>query len=161
MKKMIFLFTAVLILANSFGTSTTFPPRKLRANEVYIPIGETGKKISLMELSTIKANDLQLLAGKKMNFAEKVLFKISQRRLRSSIAPDGTIDNKRLEKLFKKKDGETGFHAGGFFLGLFLWIIGVLIAYLINDEKKANRVKWAWIGFAVSFVLWLIFVLAA
>jgi hypothetical protein len=104
-------------------------------------LGKPEEKISLMELSTINANDLQLLAGKKMNFAEKVLFKISQRRLRSSIAPDGTIDNKRLEKLFKKKDGETGFHAGGFFLGLFLWIIGVLIAYLINDEKKATALN--------------------
>jgi hypothetical protein len=159
MKKFIVLFTAVLILANSFGTSTTLPAHKLKANEVYIPIGGTGQKISLMELSTIKARDLQSLTGKKMNFAEKALFKISQKRLRASIAPDGTIDNKKLEKLFKKQDGETGFHAGGFFLGLLLWIIGVLIAYLINDAKKPARVKWAWIGFAVSTAIWLIFVL--
>lgn len=159
MKKIIFLFTAVLILSNLFGTRTTLTPGKLNANEVYFSIGTTGKRISLMELSTIKAKDLQSLTGKKMNFAEKTLFKISQKRLRSNIAPDGTVDNKRLEKLFKTKDGESGFHAGGFFLGLLLWIIGVLIAYLINDEKKAARVKWAWIGFAISLVLWLILLL--
>lgn len=160
MKKIIFLFTAVLILSNSFGTRTTLTPGKLNANEVFFPIGTTGKKISLMELSTIKAKDLQSLTGKKMNFAEKTLFKISQKRLRSNIAPDGTVDNKRLEKLFKTKDGASGFHAGGFFLGLLLWIIGVLIAYLIDDEKKAARVRWAWIGFAISLVLWLIFIIA-
>lgn len=53
--------------------------------------------------------------------------------------------------------GETGFHAGGFFLGLLLGVIGVIIAYLINDEKKHNRVKWAWIGWGV----WVVLLIAA
>jgi hypothetical protein len=35
----------------------------------------------------------------------------------------------------------------------------VLIAYLINDEKHANRVKWAWIGLAVIVVIVLIAVI--
>ena len=53
-------------------------------------------------------------------------------------------------------EGQTGFHAGGFFLGLLLGLIGVLIAYLINDDKHRNRVKWAWIGWGVIVVLVLI-----
>ena len=48
----------------------------------------------------------------------------------------------------KRGDGE-GFQAGGFFLGFLLGLIGVLITYLINDDQKRNRVKWAWIGFAI------------
>ncbi len=35
-------------------------------------------------------------------------------------------------------------------LGLLAWCDPrVIIAYLINDEKKHNRVKWAWIGWGI------------
>jgi hypothetical protein len=127
---------------------------------LYIPIGTTGKKISLMELSTIRMDNLEALTGRKMNFAEKISFKVSQKKLRKSIASDGTVESKKLQKLFEKRDGETGFHLGGFALGLLLGIIGVLIAYLIKDDYKRNRVKWAWIVWAIWLGIFLI-ILAA
>jgi len=34
-------------------------------------------------------------------------------------------------------DGSLAFYIGGFALGFLLGLIGVLIAYLINDDKKA------------------------
>ncbi|HEV8284856.1 MAG TPA: hypothetical protein VGQ09_11140 [Chitinophagaceae bacterium] len=135
-----------LIIANSFGTSNILSPGKLKASEVYIPIGKTGKKISLLELSTISMSGLQTLTERKMNFTERISFRIAQKKLRKNIAADGTIEKKKLEKFFLKRSGETGFHVGGFALGFFLGLIGVLIAYLINDDYKRNRVKWAWIG---------------
>ena len=55
-------------------------------------------------------------------------------------------------------DGTTGFHSGGFFLGLLVGLIGVIIAYIIKDEKKKNRVKWAWIGWGVWVVIALILI---
>jgi hypothetical protein len=105
-------------------------------------------------------NNLQALTGTKMNFAEKVSFKIAQKKLRRSINQDGTIDNKKFQKLFEKRDVTSGFHLGGFVLGLLLGIIGVLIAYLINDDKKHERVKWAWIGFAIWLVVIIIIAVA-
>jgi hypothetical protein len=160
MKKLFLLFTAVLILTGSFATSSVLLP-KTKATEVFIPIGNTGKKISLMELSTISMDNLQTLTGRKMNFAERVSFKITQKKLRKSITSDGTIENKKLEKLIQKRGGDTGFHLGGFALGFLLGLIGVLIAYLIHDEHKRNRVKWAWLGLLAWIVIWLIIVAAS
>jgi hypothetical protein len=48
-----------------------------------------------------------------------------------------------------------------FALGFLLGLIGLLIAYLINDDYKHNRVKWAWIGFGIVVVLNIILIAAA
>lgn len=160
MKKFIFLVTTVLLITNSFGSSVIVPPAKLKASEVYLPIGKTGKQISLMELSTISMDDLQTLTGRKLNFGDRIAFRATQRKLKRNIAADGTIEKKKLEKFFVKRGGETGFHLGGFALGFFVGLIGVLIAYIINDDYKHNRVKWAWIGFGIAVVVNIILIVA-
>src|SRR5690349_7731403 len=111
MKKLLLLFTAIFLFVYSYATSNILVPA-LKANEIYLPVGTNGEKISLLELSTITTDRLQTVTGRKMNFAEKISFKISQRKLRKSIKADGTIDNKRFEKLLAKGDGESGFHIG-------------------------------------------------
>ena len=50
----------------------------------------------------------------------------------------------------------SDFNIGGFVLGLLLSVIGVLIAYLIGDTTV---IKWAWIGFGVFLVIFLLAVL--
>ena len=50
-------------------------------------------------------------------------------------------------------DGRSGFNPGGFALGFFAGLIGVLIAYLIKDDHKKNRTKWAWLGLGIAVVL--------
>lgn len=162
MKKILFLFVAFLTLTFSFAATTPTTPvkkGKLKASEILIPIGNTGNRISLLDLSVIKVKDVQLITGKKMNMVDRLSFKAAQRQLRKNINPDGTLNSKKLQKQFKKIDGETGFHIGGFALGFLLGLIGVLIAYLINDDRKSNRVKWAWIGLAAWLVLLLLFVI--
>ena len=42
----------------------------------------------------------------------------------------------------------------GLALGLFLSLIGVLIAYLISSENKGALIKWAWIGAIISLIVW-------
>ncbi|MGZ8537091.1 MAG: hypothetical protein ACXWV9_02455 [Flavisolibacter sp.] len=162
MKKFLFLFVALSTVISSFAVGNLVVPPvekkpKLLASEVFIPIGKSGKKISLLELSEINVKELESLTGDKMKFTDKVGFKIAQSKLRSSINADGTFDNRKLDKMAAKAADGSSFHLGGFALGFLLTIIGVLIAYLINDDKKAQRVKWAWIGFAAGLVLWLIF----
>ena len=161
MKKILLLAASVLFLGQTFATtSVELPKAKLKATEIFIPVGSTGKKISLMELSTISLSSLQELKGEKMNFFERMAFKTAQKKLRKGISPDGTIVKKKLEKFFSSRGGETGFHFGGFALGFFVGLIGVLIAYLIKDDFKSNRVKWAWLGFGVAVVINLILILA-
>jgi hypothetical protein len=133
---------------------TAVAPAAPKAVDINIPLGNTGKTVNLQELATMKAADLEKMTGQKMGLLGRLEFKLAQKKLRHSINADGTINNKKLAMLASKDaSGETGFHAGGFFLGFLLGLIGVLIAYLINDEKKHNRVKWAWIGWAVWVVI--------
>jgi hypothetical protein len=122
-----------------------------------VPIAK-GKVISFHDLAYIKVADYEKITGKKMSFFKRVEFRLAQKKLRNSINEDGSFSDKRMEKMFKDEmSGTTGFHLGGFALGLFLFLIGVLIAYLINDDKKSNRVKWAWIGAAAALVFYLLF----
>lgn len=156
MRKITLLFTALCFVASSFAAFTLETP-PLKASEVYITVGKNGEKISLMDLSRMKVKDLQELTGNKMKFFDKVGFKIAQKKLRESINNDGTFSQKKMQKYFKRaSDGTTGFHIGGFALGFLLGLIGVLIAYLINDDKKSNRTKWAWIGLGVVVVIFIL-----
>jgi len=161
-----------LTLAIAMAASTTFaaaivvpsvtpapasgvaPTAVVKATDVRIPVGNTGKFINLQELATIKVADFEKLTGKKMRWLDRMEFKLAQKKLRHSIDENGVVTNKKLANLMAKRaDGETGFHIGGFALGFFLSVIGVLIAYLINDDKKRNRVKWAWIGWGIWVVI--------
>jgi hypothetical protein len=159
MKKFILISTALIIV---LGLSAAFTPgastkKSLNAKEVMIPIGGTDKSISLMELSQISAAELEALTGRKMSWGERISFKKAQKKLKKSYDEDGTITSKKILKHANPDDLTAGFHLGGFALGFLLSIIGVLIAYLIKDDKKATRVKWAWIGFGVGLAIWLIF----
>ena len=157
MRKILLFGTALLLFSATFAAASVELPI-LKADQIFIPIGKTGQKISYAQLATISLKDLQALTGKKMNFLDRLNFRMAQKKIRKSIATDGTIKNKRILKFFSKAKGgagETGFHIGGFALGFFVGAIGVLIAYLINDDYKSNRVKWAWIGFATFVVLYV------
>lgn len=171
MKRIFLFFAAIAILYTSYAAtspaalSLTPPPAEtpvLNAKTMMLPVGGTGKTISLMDLANISVKDFEGLSGKKLGFFDKIGFKLGQKKLRNKIEADGTIKSSALKKYAGKMaaDGESGFHIGGFALGLLLGLIGVLIAYLINDEKKSNRVKWAWIGWGVWVVILLIALLA-
>lgn len=154
------IFLSLLVTFNvAFGTTLNTAKPPLKASEIYFPLGKTGQLISLQDLSVIKVKEFETLTGKKMKFFDKVGFKLSQNKLRNSINLDGTFSRKKVEKYFSKMaDGTTGFHSGGFFLGFLVGLIGVIIAYIIKDEKKKNRVKWAWIGWGVWVVIALILI---
>jgi hypothetical protein len=159
MKKILLLSTAICLAFSSFAISKPSKPVPIKAVEISFPIVKNGERISLLDLATIKVQDLENFTGKKMRFIDRIGFKLSQKKLRSSIRPDGTINNKRFNRAFRR-GGESGFHFGGFALGFFLGLIGLLIAYLIKDDYKANRVKWAWIGWGIWLVIWLAVVLS-
>src|SRR5919199_733669 len=112
MKKVLFFLVAVCLVLSSFAASLLTSPSPKKATEIMIPVGTSGKQISLMELSEIKAKDFEQLSGHKMKLIDKVGFHLAQRDLRKSINEDGTINNKRLEKFTKRFAGDTGFHLG-------------------------------------------------
>jgi hypothetical protein len=160
-KKILSLFVVVFAFATVHAfTSVTPTTTTPLATEVMIPVGKSGKFISLAELATISPKSFAEVSGTKFNLVQKAAFKISQKHLKKSINADGTINSKKLNKFLKKAEG-GGFHLGGFALGFFLGLIGILIAYVaFSDDLKSQRIKWSWIGLAAAVVLWLVLVLA-
>jgi hypothetical protein len=159
MKKVIILFAFIGIFSSINSTTNSVPSSvatlRLKATEVYLPVGKTGHLISLMDLSRISVKDFETLSGKKMKFFEKVQFKLGQHQLKKSINEDGTFSRKSIEKYLTKPPFGGGgvFSLTGLLLGLFLSLIGVLIAYLIGSDNK-SRIRWAWIGAIISLIVW-------
>ena len=159
MKKIIILFALIGIFSSVNSTTNLIPSSvakvRLKADEVYLPVGKTGNLISLMDLSRISVKDFETMSGQKMKFFEKVQFKLSQRQLKKSINEDGTFSRKSIEKYLTKPPYGGGgvFSLTGLLLGLFLSLIGVLIAYLIGSDNK-SRIRWAWIGAIISLIVW-------
>lgn len=151
--KIMLLITTLLAVQLSFAVTVPSAKGRINAREFLIPIGISGERISLYDLSRISISEVQVYTGRKMKFADRLVFRAAQKKLQQSIDADGTVNNRKLQKVLSKKDGETGFHIGGFALGFLLGLIGVLIAYLIKDDKKKNRVKWAWIGLLAAILL--------
>ena len=93
------------------------------------------------------------LTGKKMKLSQKISLKLAQWKIKRMLKKGKTVD---LVAMTTKKGIDTSdFNIAGFLLGFFLSLIGVLIAYLIDDEAI---IKWAWLGAGLSAILWLIFV---
>ncbi|HEY1871065.1 MAG TPA: hypothetical protein VGG71_08405, partial [Chitinophagaceae bacterium] len=96
MKKMIIFFGLIAFSSSSYSTTTftpvsaTRPP--VKADGVYLPVGNTGRLISVMDLSRISVKDYETLSGKEMKFSDKLMFRIGQRELKKSINRDGTFD---------------------------------------------------------------------
>lgn len=163
MKKLLLLLTAFCLLTTSFAAFEIKPASK-KATDIFLPIGKD-MKISLMDLSVINIKDFEKISGKHLNFIDRLGFKAGQKKLRNSINADGTINNKRLLKFVNgggDGDHSTGFHVGGFLLGFFLGLIGIVIAYVAGgeDEVKRNRAKWAWIGFGIYVAIVITLVLS-
>ncbi|TCZ67724.1 hypothetical protein [Flaviaesturariibacter aridisoli] len=155
MRKIMFLFVALLAMVSSFASVTPTDVPK-NANNIMIPVGSTGKAISLKALSTISIKEYEQMSGRHLGMFDRMGFKKAQKQLRKNIATDGTLKG----KLAKRTEGE-GFSIGGFALGFFLGLIGVLIAYVaFSDEGKSNRIKWSWIGLGAAVLLSIILVVA-
>lgn len=161
MKKIYLLVAALALFTSSFAFSG-FSSIPKKAADVYLPVGNTGQKISLLKLSTINMKDFETMSGRHLNFFDKLGFQAAQRKLKRSINADGTIDNKKLNKFLDQGDHSSGFHVGGFALGFLLGLIGVLLAYVIggDEDVKKNRAKWAWIGFGLFVVIYVALLIA-
>ncbi len=166
MKKIVLFLVAFAFTVQSFAAFNLTGPKlsepARNAAQIFVPVGKTGKKISLLELSKISVTGFETLSGRNLKRIDEAGFKLAQKKLRKGINADGTIKAKKL-KMFagKMAGGETGFHFGGFALGFFLGLIGVLLAYVVfEDDFKQNRIKWSWIGLGLSVILSIILVVA-
>jgi hypothetical protein len=164
MKKAIAFIVSACILNIGIAITPAMDGAKpIKATNIMIPIGKTGNKISLADFSKLTPEEYETMAHVKLNFFSRIKYKSAMKKLRNSIAEDGTIKNKKLAENLRKSgsDFTEDFDLSGAALGVFLGPIGVLIAYLMHDDNRETRIKWAWYGFAVFAFVVLILLLAS
>jgi hypothetical protein len=108
--------------------------------------------MSVDEFLTMTPKKFKEVTGKKLSITKKIALKMAQKKIRKALKNNEAVDGAMMANAMDTSD----FNIGGFILGLLLSVIGVLIAYLIGDTTV---IKWAWIGFGVFLVIFLLAVL--
>ncbi|MCB0656221.1 MAG: hypothetical protein KDC57_08805 [Saprospiraceae bacterium] len=80
--------------------------------------------ITVAEYSQMRIKDLQELSGHKLKWQEKVSFKLTQRAIKKKL--------RRGEAFDFDASSSYRFNIGGFLLGFFLGVVGVLLSLLFG-----------------------------
>jgi hypothetical protein len=162
MKRLFTLSLSLLILGSAFSKSSVVvlpaKPVKLNANQLLVPIGKNGEKVSLMDLSTMRVKDYEEITGKKMNLSNKLAFKIIQKKLRNNMDANGNLNTKIVASVVKITHKTTTDKTRSY---LRLWLIFLGIAIVLGLIASAVPFFWilsslAGIGALIFFVLWLL-----
>ncbi len=148
-RKNILLIVAVLFFSISSQAITpvlsTVEPAPSKAASAF-------SKMSVEEFVQLTPKKYKEITGEKLSLSKKISLKIAQSKMKKAIRENKQIDMSAQPAPFDTYD----FNLGGLILGFVLPILGVLIAYLIDDPAV---IKWAWIGFGIFFVLFLLIVI--
>lgn len=110
-----------------------------------VPTKAQQQKALMEKVVKMSVKDYEDLTGKKMNFVDRLTFKILKARFAKKLGMGGDYDSE-------------GFNFGGFILGFLLGLLGVLGAYIFSKDR--NFRKWTWIGWGVFVAIYLVIVLA-
>jgi hypothetical protein len=157
MGKIIFALLTLILTFSSYSTtirSFTNP----KAEEVLIQIPCTKIQMTLADYVKLKPSGYKNLTGKKLNLKETIVFKITQKKIKKTIRKDGTID---MDAYHKAAEEPFKWNWGGFFLGLLLPIVGLIITAFFKDDQRKNRIDSAAIGTLIACIAFLIFVLSS
>lgn len=139
---------ALLVIASLFVMQLSFAAFPIPAPGE-APVVQPKEQVLKMEIDALRdmsVKDFERVTGKKMNFIERLIFK---------------VEKKRLMNLLRKDDGTSKFNWLAFALGLLYGPIGLLLVYIFS--KNTNARSSAWLGFKIWLVvlgIYLIVVLA-
>ncbi|MFT3843658.1 MAG: hypothetical protein QM725_01290 [Lacibacter sp.] len=135
------------------------------AGAIYIPSNQTDNvkagKMSVaavfnnMDVKTflsVTPSKIQEMTGTKLSFGQKVSLRMAQAEVKRNLKKGKEI---KMAEMGKKAEGGINFL--WVLVGLVLGITGVLIAYLTREGHDDNRVRSAWIGFGISAIISIIF----
>lgn len=106
------------------------------------------KYVQASEFVKLSAKDYSEITGKKLNFMQKLSFKVTKMKMKRDLKknPDLKLTD------YINGDGTTfQIDALWLILGILIGPIGVLLAYLTKQEKY--KITSSWIGFAVWLIL--------
>jgi hypothetical protein len=110
------------------------------------------KYLQVSEFVKLSVSDYTKLTGKKLNFLQKLSFKVTKMKMKHVLKKDPSI------RITDYIDGNgTTFQVDilWLILGLLLPVVGVLIAYLTKQESY--KITSAWIGFGAFVLVAVIF----
>jgi|SRR5688572_14233490 len=131
-----FLFTSFLISIIHSSSATTLSFKETKKDDVFITLPGTGISLSITDYIKLKPSDFKKLKGQKLTLKELIAFKMTQKKIKKAVRKDGTVD---IVELQQKPKERFKWHWGGFFLGLFLPVIGIVISLFIKDDEKRNK----------------------
>jgi len=157
LRSLLFVIAALFLLQPAHaisGTSLIVPESSpvTETKPVDKPIDPAMNAILVQQFLKLTPQKYYELTGKKMKLSQKISLKLAQWKIKRMLKKGKTVD---LMAMRQKGIDTSDFNIAGFLLGFFLSLIGVLIAYLLDDEAI---IKWAWLGAGLSAILWLLFV---
>jgi hypothetical protein len=134
--------------ANAISESSSVIPSNTSSVTNPDPLNE----ILIKQFLSLTPKKYYELTGKKMKLSQKISLKLAQHKVKRMIKKGKPVDLVSMKKELDTSD----FHLVGFVLGLILSLIGVLLAYLVDDE---SMIKWAWIGASIGAIIFLLAIL--
>jgi|SRR5687768_319911 len=145
---LVFALMIFNLTTSALTVPSTEPVPPKSENTVVTPF--TG--MTVQDFLALTPKKYKELTGEKLSITQKISLKLAQKKIKKALKNNESIDSATMANAVDTSD----FNIGGFVLGLLLSVIGVLIAYLIGDTSV---IKWAWIGFGVFLVIFLLAVL--
>jgi len=140
MKYLVKLFFMSLVLTLSVQGFSAVSVAPSKAKEVKLT-----DQLTESDILSLSSKEIEQKIGKKLKFKEKVALKVAKKNI------------KRI------KAGKKPFDGIGFILGLFLGLIGVLVAYLVLEEDRPGAGRSSLFGLltAVGIAILLAIILLA
>ncbi len=137
--KLLIISALFLCFAQSSFSASVYSEPKTDTKPKHAHEISTQDRAAMQEFIKLTPQQYGKLRGKKLSFVEKAEFKFLQKKLKR-----------------KLDDGDSyGFNIGGFLLGLFLGLLGLIGAYIFS--KDHNFRKWTLYGLLASIVSTVIF----
>ena len=162
----------LIILAGIFINQPSLFAATVSVSVIEPTTNEWQDHFKLSDLVKWKPQDFQKITGKKMNFFEKIVFKMTQYKMRHYLKKHSDIKVAQfIEETEKKKSGFLWFVIGLLspLIGVFvipnlagiilLSIIPILILYLTRTTK--NQKTAFWVGTGIMVLLLLLYGIAA
>ena len=146
------LLAFLMMVLNLSSSALTIPSTEPVPPKSESTVAAPLSGMSVQDFLALTPKKYKELTGEKLSFTQKIALKMAQKKVRKAIKNNENVDSTVMANALDTSD----FNIGGFVLGLLLSVIGVLIAYLIGDTSV---IKWAWIGFAIFLVIFLLAVL--
>lgn len=141
------LFTILALCFGILMSTNSFAVVGVPANSQQETVTQKSPSISIEDIKTLSAKEIEEKIGQKLNWKQKLAIKLTKNKLA------------KADKAEDKPAEISGGFGIGLLLGFVLGLIGVLLAYVVFKDKQT--IKGSWIGLVAVIALILILTLVA